>query len=115
MVLDIGPHAGALVVWTPPELAGEEIEIRPTGAPWHGEHTAVRERHTGGTVVHAGVFGSLPAGAYDLRLRSAAGGHGALSAQVRAGAVSEATWPRGGAGPAPSPAPGPAKVPAKRS
>ena len=102
VVLDIGPHAGALVVYTPPELAGDEIEIRPTGAAWHGEHTAVRERHAGGRVLHAGVFGSLAAGSYELRLRSPGGAGAAVSAQVSAGVVSEATWPGPGAGPGPA-------------
>ena len=42
VVLDIGPHAGALVLYTEAELAGAEIEIRPGGGAWTGTHTAVR-------------------------------------------------------------------------
>ena len=67
MVLDIGPHAGALVLYTNEGLAGAEIEIRPGDGPWLGAHTAVRERHVGGRVLYAGVFGSLAPGGYELR------------------------------------------------
>ncbi len=34
----------------------------PRRGDWHGAHTAVRERHVGGRVLYAGVFGSLAAG-----------------------------------------------------
>jgi hypothetical protein len=68
-VLDIGRHAGALVLYAPESLNGAEVEIRRRGMPWRGEHTAVRERHVLGTTRFAGVFGSLPGGTYELRLR----------------------------------------------
>ena len=84
MVLDIGPHAGALVVYTDVDLAGEEIEIRPGAGTWRGTHTAVRERHVGGQVLHAGVFGSLPAGPYDLRLKGGGPGSFDLAVEVAA-------------------------------
>jgi hypothetical protein len=69
VLLDIGEDNGALVVYGSDLLAGEEIEIRSHGGAWSGVHTAVRARHVGGRVLHAGVFGSLPAGRYDLRIR----------------------------------------------
>jgi hypothetical protein len=68
-MLDIGSDVGALVVYTSALLAGQEIEIRPQGEAWDGVHTAVRARHLGATVLYAGVFGSLAAGSYDLRIR----------------------------------------------
>ena len=68
-MLEIGEDTGALVVYTSDLLAGQEIEIRPHHGAWAGTHTAVRVRHTGDRVLHAGVFGSLPAGSYDLRVR----------------------------------------------
>jgi len=68
-MVEIGPGSGALVVYGPPALDGEEIEIRPHGGAWTGHHTAVRARHLRPRVVHAGVFGSLAVGLYDLRLR----------------------------------------------
>jgi hypothetical protein len=69
VMLDIGPDTGALVVYTSETAEGHEIEIRPHGGIWGGTHTAVRARHVGDKVLHAGVFGSLPTGLYDLRLR----------------------------------------------
>ncbi len=93
VVLDIGPHAGALVLYTDRDLAGAEIEIRPDGGPWLGAHTAVRERHVGDRVLYAGVFGSLAPGSYDLRLKGGGPRSFDLSAEVTAGAVTEARVP----------------------
>jgi hypothetical protein len=91
VVLDIGPHAGALVVYTGEDLVDAEIEIRPDGGAWLGAHTAVRERHAGGRVLYAGVFGSLPEGPYDLRLKGGGPLSFDVSVEVVAGSVTEAT------------------------
>lgn len=69
VLVEVGPGTGALVVYVPAHLDGEEIEIRRHGGAWTGSHTAVRARHLGPRVLHAGVFGSLPVGLYDLRRR----------------------------------------------
>jgi hypothetical protein len=108
VLVDIGEGAGALVVYTSETLLGREIEIRPHGGSWAGVHTAVRARHMGERVLHAGVFGTLPVGHYDLRVRSTSPGHGpgahhhgsgpgaetaeaVLSVRVHAGTVVETT------------------------
>jgi hypothetical protein len=93
VVLDIGPHAGALVLYAGEDLAGEEIEIRPGWGAWLGTHTAIRARHTGGRVVYAGVFGSLAEDTYDLRLKGGAPGSFRLTVDVVAGAITEVTLP----------------------
>ncbi|HEY5025127.1 MAG TPA: hypothetical protein VII76_09135 [Acidimicrobiales bacterium] len=93
VVLDIGPHAGALVLYTDEGLAGAEIEIRPGDGTWLGAHTAVRARHAGGRVLYAGVFGSLAPGRYDLRLKGGGGGSFDLTVDVVAGTVTEARVP----------------------
>ncbi len=95
VVLDIGPHAGAVVLYTNEGLAGAEIEIRPGDGPWLGVHTAVRERHVGGRVLYAGVFGSLAPGAYEVRRRGGETGSFALALEVQAGRVTEAVIPAG--------------------
>jgi hypothetical protein len=69
VVLDIGGDRGAAIIFTPGELSGQEIEIRPLDQPWDGTHTAIRPRELPDTVAHAGVFGSLRAGPYQLRIR----------------------------------------------
>jgi hypothetical protein len=90
-MLDIGPGAGALVLYTGTDLAGAELEIRPGGGAWQGAHTAVRARLVQDRVLHAGVFGSLPAGTYDIRLRGGTGA-GVLSVDVAPGRVTEAAF-----------------------
>ncbi|MHB8621235.1 MAG: hypothetical protein ACYDAG_16995 [Chloroflexota bacterium] len=66
-VLDIGQDAGALVVYTPPALKGEEVEISfDDGGPPHKVHTGVVERSISGRPVCAAVFPSLRAGSYRL-------------------------------------------------
>ena len=70
-MVDIGEDRGALVVYTTDALVGREIEIRPRGTVWTGTHTGVRDRQVGGKVLHAGVFGSLAAGPYDVRVKTA--------------------------------------------
>ena len=91
-VVDIGGTRGALVVVATAGLSGAEIEIRPVGRPWDGRHTAVRARHLRDGVVHAGLFGSLEAGPYELRLKGDHGG-AVTPADVVGGEVGEVTWP----------------------
>ncbi len=93
VVLDIGGDVGALLLHTPLDLVGAEIEIRPSGGAWDGTHTGVRARHVAGAARSAALFGSLPAGPYDLRLRGALGPGPALRTRVAGGRVTEADWP----------------------
>ncbi|HLG70184.1 MAG TPA: hypothetical protein VK009_07140 [Chloroflexota bacterium] len=66
-VLDIGDDAGALVVYAPPALKDEEVEISfDDGGPPHKVHTGVVERLVNGAPVCAAVFPSLRAGTYTL-------------------------------------------------
>jgi hypothetical protein len=91
VVLDIGPHAGALVLYASEDLAGAEIEIRPGWGAWLGTHTAIRARHVGDGVLYAGVFGSLAEDTYDLRLKGGGPRSPRLTVDVVAGAVTEVT------------------------
>jgi hypothetical protein len=64
VLIDIGGAIGALVVHTPDELEGAEIEICPVGTTAR-THTIVRARELpAGGIVYAGVFPSLPEGDY---------------------------------------------------
>jgi hypothetical protein len=93
VVLDIGDGFGALVIHTPPALDGHEIEIRPLGTDWLGAHTAVRQRLIPSGTQFAAVFGSLPEGHYDLRVRGDAEERPTLSLEVTSATVTDTSWP----------------------
>ncbi|MHB8621045.1 MAG: phospholipase [Chloroflexota bacterium] len=65
-VLDIGQDAGALVVYTPESLNGEEVEISSNLGGARKVHTGVVERGINGAPVCAAVFPSLLAGDYTI-------------------------------------------------
>jgi hypothetical protein len=90
VMADIGDDTGAAVVYTPRALAGQEIEIRRVGRQWDGTHTAVRERHVGGSVLYAGFFGALHAGRYEVRVRD--DDSRCMPIDVNGGAVTEVRW-----------------------
>lgn len=104
VLLDIGGDVGAVVVTMPPELVGEEVEVRPAGGgrPWaaregaahghsHHPHVAVVERPVQGAAVPSLVFPELVAGAYELVLKGTDDAR--LVVQVRGGEVTPARWP----------------------
>jgi hypothetical protein len=66
VMVDVGPGAGALVIYARDELRGQEIEISPAGKDTQRVHTDVLRRRMGGGYVCAAVFGSLVEGAYRL-------------------------------------------------
>jgi hypothetical protein len=107
VVLDIGGDIGALILYTPEVLLGKEIEIRAAGGAWDGTHTGVRARQVPGGPVTAAVFGSLPAGGYELRLRGQADPAPSVAVTVRGGRVGEVDWPTGADHRAPRPFAGP--------
>jgi hypothetical protein len=92
VVLDLGGQIGAAVVYTPLDLLGSEIEIRPAGGQWTGAHTAVRERHAPDGVVAAALFEKLPAGTYELRLRPPIDDAPAARIEVTGGRVAQTRW-----------------------
>jgi hypothetical protein len=65
VVLDIGGDTGALILHTPAEMLGREIDVTPASAPGsHGTHSLVRERQVSGTTSYAAVYPALPVGDY---------------------------------------------------
>jgi hypothetical protein len=117
VLLDIGGDVGALVVTMPAELAGIEVEIRPTGLPRsaaehvpghdhphdhgadsHGQlhggqlpHVAVVPRPVAGSQVHSLVFPELIEGSYELYERPS--GPVELTVTITGGQVTESVWP----------------------
>jgi hypothetical protein len=92
VVVDIGGDMGAAVIYTPHELAGEEIEIRAAGTAWDGTHTGVWERRGPGISATAAVFGSLRAGRYELRIKGSAGTEHPDPVVIEGAQVTQVTW-----------------------
>lgn len=94
VVLELGPGAGALVLHTPPELTGAEIDISQAGG--YRTHSRVRPRHVSGGTQYAAVYPGLPPGEYTIWLGpdDAAG-----MVSITAGTVTDATWPASGSKP----------------
>lgn len=88
VLVDIGGDVGALIIDTPPALAGLEIEISPAGSA-RRTHVAVRERHGEGPVRHAAVFPGLAAGAYTVWDPQ---GQARRTAVITGASVTRITW-----------------------
>ncbi|MGH3200804.1 MAG: hypothetical protein ACRDOA_13180 [Streptosporangiaceae bacterium] len=67
VVLELGPGVGALVLHTPAELDGREIEISPEeAATSRRTHSMVRPRHVTTGTRYAAVYPDLAAGPYTI-------------------------------------------------
>jgi hypothetical protein len=92
-VLDIGHDVGALVLYAPEALLGQEVEVELESDDLVATrvHTIVRERHTDGRRVFPAVFPALRAGRYRICPRGRGAG-GMVT--INGGVVAEADWPR---------------------
>jgi hypothetical protein len=91
VVLDIGEDIGALILYTPSGLHGQEIEISPVGDDRSRVHTAILERSVNGRTVYAGVYAELRAGDYRLWGDSSVADR-PQRVTIAAGAVAEVDW-----------------------
>jgi hypothetical protein len=66
VLLDLGADTGALVLYTPADLLGAEIEISPLTPGGPRTHAAVRARPVPGGTRYAVLYEGLPAGDYTL-------------------------------------------------
>jgi hypothetical protein len=66
VMVDVGHGRGALVIYAPDELRGQEIEISPVGLNSQRVHASVLRRRMTNGQVSAVVFGSVPPGDYRL-------------------------------------------------
>ncbi len=91
VVLDIGGDTGALILHTPAEMLGREIDVTPARSPRaHGTHSLVRERQVSGTTTYAAVYPALPVGDYIIwRDRATPAG----TVTITGGQVTRHHWP----------------------
>lgn len=66
VLLDLGAETGALVLYTPEDLVGAEIEISPDAPGAVRTHAAVRARPAPGGTRYAAVYEGLAAGGYTV-------------------------------------------------
>jgi hypothetical protein len=66
VMLDIGAETGALILYTPLDLAGREIEISLDAPGARRTHASVRERPWSGGCRYAAVYDGLAAGDYTI-------------------------------------------------
>jgi hypothetical protein len=69
VVLELGADVGALVLLTPAEMDGREIEISRDDLPARAvrrTHSQVRPRHMPAGTKYAAVYPDLPAGSYTI-------------------------------------------------
>ena len=89
VVMELGPDVGALVLYTPADLDGAEIEISREPGP-RRTHAQVRPRHVPAGTRYAAVYPGLPAGSYTI-WRDAH--RPAAAVTVTGGQVSICHWP----------------------
>jgi hypothetical protein len=94
--MELGAGIGALILYTPPGLDGEEIEISRDDEPSALEsgakrtHSRVRPRPVSGATKYAAVYPGLPAGRYTIWRDEQTP---ATVATVTGGQVSSCYWP----------------------
>ena len=87
--LDIGEHAGALVLRAPAEREGVEVEIHRVSDPSQRTHVWVLPREGKDGTVYAAVFPSLPIGEYAVLEPD---GSVATTVAIKPNGVTNATW-----------------------
>jgi hypothetical protein len=89
IMLDIGDDAGALVIYAPSDLRGQEIEISPAGSDASRQHVDILERKINERTVCAAVFPSLLPRVYSIWRPD---GLPPEHVTVTAGSVAEVDW-----------------------
>ena len=91
VILELGTGVGALVLYTPAELDGREIEISPEEAVTSRRtHSMVRPRHMTTGTRYAAVYPDLSAGPYTIWADEQ---HPAGQVEITGGRVTNWSWP----------------------
>ena len=89
VVLNLGAGIGALVLYTPASMDGQEIEIS-LGDEQRRTHSQVRRRDTVTATKYAAVYPDLPIGDYTIWRDHH---HKATTATITSGSVTSCHWP----------------------
>ena len=93
VIMELGADIGALILFTPADMDGEEIEISCDDEPGAKRtHAQVRARHMPGETRYAAVYPGLPAGRYTV-WRDEHSPAAAVTVTVTGGQVSSCRWP----------------------
>jgi hypothetical protein len=96
VVLELGADVGALILYTPAELDGAEIEISRDDAPGaRRTHSRVRQRPMATATAYAAVYPSLAAGQYTI-WRDEHSPVATVTVTVTGGQVTSCRWPSDG-------------------
>ena len=94
VVMVLGAGIGALILYTPAAMDGEEIELsrddEPGSVQSRRTHSRVRPRHMPGETRYAAVYPGLPAGCYTIWRDER---HRAGTVTVTGGQVTSCRWP----------------------
>jgi len=91
VIMELGAGIGALILYTPAEMDGEEIEISRDDPRGSGRtHSRVRPRHMPGETRYAAVYPGLAAGRYTVWRDEHSP---AAAVTVTGGQVSNCRWP----------------------
>jgi hypothetical protein len=91
VIMELGADIGALILFTPADMDGEEIEIGCDDGPGAKRtHAQVRARHMPGEIRYAAVYPGLPAGHYTVWRDEHSP---AAAVTVTGGQVSSCRWP----------------------
>jgi hypothetical protein len=91
VIMELGADTGALILYTPADLDGAEIEISR-----HGDllgrrtHSQVRQRHVVSATKYAAVYPSLAAGQYTIWRDQ---DHAAGTVTIAGGQITSRRWP----------------------
>jgi hypothetical protein len=91
VVLELGAEVGALILYTPADLDGAEIEVSRDGDLLSRRtHSQVRQRHLANVTRYAAVYSSLAAGQYTI-WRDEDGPAGTVT--IAGGQITSCRWP----------------------
>jgi len=89
--MELGADIGALILYTPADMDGREIEISQDDDPGaRRTHSQVRPRHMASVTKYAAVYPNLPAGAYTIWSDEQSP---ATTVVITGGQVTKCSWP----------------------